>query len=264
MKTSTKQIRHKIKSPALILLIGFVMPVLADTRMLPSVPLALQRSNQLILVLTKNIDDLNGSMQRYQRNAVGQWESVDNRIPAVVGERGVAQSKDFQNPLFEGPLKYEGDQRTPMGVFSLGPLFGFGEHENIAKMNYRQINKTTVCIDDKNSPQYNQLIDRVLNTAKNWHSAEEMYDVPLYRLGGIIQYNTNPIVKGSGSCIFLHIWRSAKIGTAGCVAMPEAQMLPLLQWLDKNQRPVIAIFSYENYLKVRAAWHLPVATVINK
>jgi len=62
----------------------------------------------------------------------------------------------------------------------------------------------------------------------------------LYDAGAVIEYNTDPVVPGLGSAIFLHIWREdgAK-PTAGCVALPEDRLRELLGWLDAEAAPVI-------------------------
>ncbi|MNT94259.1 hypothetical protein D3C72_2359060 [compost metagenome] len=57
----------------------------------------------------------------------------------------------------------------------------------------------------------------------------------------VIRYNDNPIIKGKGSAIFMHIWRSQDKPTAGCVAMSEVNLLKVMNRLDPKQSPVISI-----------------------
>ena len=64
----------------------------------------------------------------------------------------------------------------------------------------------------------------------------------LYKYAVVIEYNTDPVVPGLGSAIFMHVWRGAGQPTAGCVAMAEADLLRFLRWLDIRRNPVI-IFS---------------------
>jgi L,D-peptidoglycan transpeptidase YkuD (ErfK/YbiS/YcfS/YnhG family) len=45
----------------------------------------------------------------------------------------------------------------------------------------------------------------------------------------VIEYNTNPIVKGKGSAIFFHL--GVKNLTAGCVAIDENNMKSIVNWL---------------------------------
>jgi L,D-peptidoglycan transpeptidase YkuD (ErfK/YbiS/YcfS/YnhG family) len=50
----------------------------------------------------------------------------------------------------------------------------------------------------------------------------------------------NPIVKGKGSAIFLHVWKD-RGSTVGCVAMPEEIVLKILAWLDPAKKPLIVM-----------------------
>jgi L,D-peptidoglycan transpeptidase YkuD (ErfK/YbiS/YcfS/YnhG family) len=53
-----------------------------------------------------------------------------------------------------------------------------------------------------------------------------MWRVPAYRNGLAVDYPTNRRVR-AGSCIFIHIRTAAATGTAGCVAVPEPQVMAL-------------------------------------
>jgi L,D-peptidoglycan transpeptidase YkuD (ErfK/YbiS/YcfS/YnhG family) len=50
--------------------------------------------------------------------------------------------------------------------------------------------------------------------------------VPAYRNGILVDYPTNRNVR-AGSCIFIHIRLTSATGTAGCVAVPEPQVIEL-------------------------------------
>ena len=51
---------------------------------------------------------------------------------------------------------------------------------------------------------------------------------PLYDLVVVIGYNTDPVVPGRGSAIFLHVAREDFAPTAGCVAIPREPLARLL------------------------------------
>jgi L,D-peptidoglycan transpeptidase YkuD (ErfK/YbiS/YcfS/YnhG family) len=55
----------------------------------------------------------------------------------------------------------------------------------------------------------------------------------------VIDYNTNPIVPGKGSGIFLHA--STGRPTLGCVSLPLARLITVLRWLRPASAPLIAI-----------------------
>jgi L,D-peptidoglycan transpeptidase YkuD (ErfK/YbiS/YcfS/YnhG family) len=57
----------------------------------------------------------------------------------------------------------------------------------------------------------------------------------------VIEYNTDPIVPGKGSAIFMHIWRGPDSPTSGCIAMAKENFLPLLKWLNWDHNPVIIL-----------------------
>ena len=51
----------------------------------------------------------------------------------------------------------------------------------------------------------------------------------------------NPIVKGKGSAIFLHVERRKDSATAGCIAISEDRMKQIIEWLDPMMQPHIYI-----------------------
>ena len=64
-------------------------------------------------------------------------------------------------------------------------------------------------------------------------------DDNLYKYGIVIEYNTDPVIKGNGSAIFLHIWKNESIPTAGCVAVSEENLIKIIEWLDPVASPLI-------------------------
>ena len=95
------------------------------------------------------------------------------------------------------------------------------------------------CVDDVNSGYYNTLV--VSDTAKHdYNSFEYMKrNDSLYEYGVWVLYNSNPVVRGNGSCIFIHVWRDVKSPTAGCTAMSRENILKLIYWLKKKKNPVL-------------------------
>jgi L,D-peptidoglycan transpeptidase YkuD (ErfK/YbiS/YcfS/YnhG family) len=64
-----------------------------------------------------------------------------------------------------------------------------------------------------------------------------MYSLKGYGMGLVIEYNTCPVEKGRGSCIFLHIWDRPDRGTKGCTAISKEDMANLSHGLT-YQRPL--------------------------
>ncbi|MBF0490112.1 MAG: L,D-transpeptidase family protein [Candidatus Omnitrophica bacterium] len=159
----------------------------------------------------------------------GQWKVALGPMDAVVGRNGLA----------EPGQKREGDGKTPSGVYDLGPAFGYDQKID-THMNYQPMTKDDIWVDDQNSKNYNRLITkRDLGDAKSFEEMKR--DDDLYKAGLVIQYNTDPIVPGFGSAIFLHIWRGFDKPTSGCVALSEDNVLRILKWLNASDHPMITI-----------------------
>ena len=92
-------------------------------------------------------------------------------------------------------------------------------------------------MDDPSSPQYNRWVEAPVSAG--WTSAEHLIDYPLeYACAVVIEYNTQELVPGRGSAIFLHCGSRP---TSGCVAVQEADLLRILRWLDPAKQPEIFI-----------------------
>ena len=91
-------------------------------------------------------------------------------------------------------------------------------------------------VDDAQSPHYNSWQKAPINAPAPWKSAER---VAAYRLAVVVKHNMNPIKPGAGSAIFIHLPHPNNRPTAGCTAIPRAQLLSILSWLDPGQRPVL-------------------------
>lgn len=225
----------------------------------PITPLAfngvLDSSNQLIVVTSKNWTDTQGTAQRYVRQG-NSFEKYQASFPVVLGKSGLAWGKGLtQVDQREGPVKREGDGKAPAGIFKLGTAFGYDNSAD-TKLPYLALTPTLECVDDSQSKRYNELVDGAI-TAKDWNSSEHMRSMDeLYRKGIVIEHNTPPS-PASGSCIFLHIWRSPTSPTLGCTAMDQADITHLFSWLDPRQSPLLIQMPEEQYEQLRESWHLP-------
>jgi D-alanyl-D-alanine dipeptidase len=218
-------------------------------------------SRQMIVVITKNWDDIHGTARRYERSDLeDKWRGVDQPFAVVVGRNGLAWGQGLQPVTVVGndPKKREGDGKAPAGIFLLTSSFGYSTEalEN-AQLPYTTLTPTVECVDDPRSDHYNQLFD-TKGTAKDWSSSEQMRrSDELYRWGVVVGYNINPPKSGAGSCIFLHIWDGPEQGTAGCTAMEAAHIETLLRWLDPKKSPVLVQLPESEYVRYQTAWALP-------
>ncbi len=145
---------------------------------------------------------------------------------AVIGRNGLA-------PIGE---KKEGDGRTPQGIFDIQRSFGYASRMETG-LNYAQVSSNDMWVDDVLSLDYNQW---VTTTEAHFFERLKRNDI-LYRMAAVIEYNTQNIVRGAGSAIFMHIWRSYYKPTAGCVALSQRNMRRIMKKLDKDQKPLIII-----------------------
>jgi L,D-peptidoglycan transpeptidase YkuD (ErfK/YbiS/YcfS/YnhG family) len=182
-------------------------------------------STQALLVINDN--PLSVTAKIYILEKFGaQWIPAFDPINAVIGKKGFAPSDE----------KREGDGRTPSGIFPIDNTFGYDETIR-TKMPYRQVLSDDLWIDDINADDYNKWVKR-----KETHAAS--YEIMkrndnLYKYGIVIEYNTNPVIRGYGSAIFLHVWGGHNVATSGCVAVSEGNILRILEWLDPAAKPFI-------------------------
>lgn len=158
----------------------------------------------------------------------GIWRQVFDPMKAVIGRNGFAPPGE----------KREGDGRTPSGQYRLGTAFGYAR-EISTKMPYRQALSDDLWVDDPKAPDYNRWVKQTETQAASYEKMKR--DDDQYKYGLVIEYNSNPVIPGYGSAIFLHIWKSPGSPTAGCVAVSEEDILKILGWLDPAAHPVIII-----------------------
>lgn len=204
---------------------------------------------------------MKAELRRFERTD-GGWKQVGDGWPAVVGVHGAAWGRGLHGsgapPGQDGPVKKEGDGKSPAGVFALGPSFGYPQRPPAgARLPYTRTDADWLCIDDPSSAHYNEVLDTA-GVKKDWSSFEAMRRPDeLYRRVILVDHNPEP-VAGAGSCIFLHIWHGPDGGgTAGCTAMAPAPMEALLAWLDPAARPVYVLLPAAQAAALRSAWTLP-------
>jgi len=164
-----------------------------------------------------------------------KWEKVGDVIDGVIGKNG------FANP----DEKREGDGKSPSGIFPLRMAFGYDKFIR-TKLPYRQTLPDDLWIDDVNATDYNRWVKKDDTKAVSYEKMKR--DDNLYKYGIVIEYNTDPVIKGHGSAIFLHVWGGKNISTEGCVAVSEENIVRILDWLDPQALPLI-IMGTENIIK---------------
>lgn len=190
---------------------------------------SLMASQQLIVVLSDEINATAASMQRYEQQE--RWIKIGDKIPVTLGRSGLGYA------AFKEPLKNEGDGRSPSGLFPITSTFGYDNNITF-KLPYWHADENLYCVDDVNDSRYNKIL-RIFDKSALPASYEVMRRSDgVYRYGAVVGYNDSG-VKGRGSCIFIHLNKSDRTPTSGCTAMDEAPLIELLKWLDPVKKPQI-------------------------
>lgn len=188
------------------------------------------KADKLIVVTTPAWNDVRGTLKRYEKRK-GKWQKLGEPVSIVVGKSGIGWTPMLP-PDPNAPVKKEGDGRSPSGIFPLTQTFGFADALPGAK-DYLSLKPTTECVDDVKSKHYAHIVDRG-QVKVDWNSSEKMRDISLYKWGVVVPYNMKGTKPGAGSCIFLHIAPASGNGTAGCTAMPEANIEEIVRWIGKG------------------------------
>jgi L,D-peptidoglycan transpeptidase YkuD (ErfK/YbiS/YcfS/YnhG family) len=230
---------------------------------MPTLRIPNSESLQALIVTTNDWSSVQGSAQLFERKTPkAKWKTVGKSFPVVIGKNGFAlgvemPDKRSMKDIVE-PYKHEGDGKSPIGIFPLTSVFGTIEKPEFAKLPYTRLEEFTECVDDEKSSFYNTIVDRMKVGNFDWKSSEKMLEIGAqYDLGVFVAYNSYPVRKGSGSCIFLHIWKNESSGTAGCTAMSRENMETVAHWLDAKKNPVLAQAPAEYYESYRQFWTMP-------
>ena len=196
-----------------------------------NISILLFSSEQIILVVS---DDFNKSVAKIE--CYEGSKQVFKPIVVNIGKNGLGWGLgEVKLSQKQGePLKYEGDKKAPVGVFKLTALFGYAK-ESEYFMPYLYASENLICVDDSESPFYNQIIIA--------HGNEKSFEFMKrkdnqYKLGIVVEHNKKAVAK-RGSCIFMHIQKGENKGTAGCTSMREEDIKKIAKWLDKSKNPIL-------------------------
>ena len=128
----------------------------------------------------------------------------------------------------------EGDGITPIGRFPLRQVLYRADRiaQPVAPFPCRPIEPGDGWCDDPVSPDYNGLVTRP-------HPAghERLWrDDALYDLIVVVGFNDDPVVRGAGSAIFMHVARPDYGATEGCVALALDDLRSVLARCDATSQ----------------------------
>ena len=167
------------------------------------------------------------TLYTFEKDSVDKWEEVFAPYKVNLGVKGFASPNG----------KMEGDMKTPTGYYPI--TFAFGKKNNLTtRLDFIEIGKNHIWISDTTSNEYNTIVNDSNGKYSNNKVNEKLYrNDDLYDYAIVIDYNVNPVVKGKGSAIFMHIQRSENHRTAGCISMSKEDIVKLIEWLDSAEHP---------------------------
>jgi L,D-peptidoglycan transpeptidase YkuD (ErfK/YbiS/YcfS/YnhG family) len=217
------------------LVLALAAPAAGERAGAPGCPAGVQNAltstgsaTQLITVVALSRSATRGSL-RLWRKLEGCWRPVAGPWTAWLGGRGVSATRR------------EGDRTTPVGSFGIGPvMYGVAPNPGV-RYRYRRIVCGDWWVEDPRSPYYNQFRHiRCGATPPFRVTTGDMSESPTaYRHLAFIRFNTDPVVPGRGSAIFLHA--STGRPTLGCISLPVPQLVRTLRWLRPAGAPRIVI-----------------------
>jgi L,D-peptidoglycan transpeptidase YkuD (ErfK/YbiS/YcfS/YnhG family) len=132
----------------------------------------------------------------------------------------------------------EGDGITPIGAFPVREIFYRADRiaKPDSKLPLRALEKTDGWCDAPDDPNYNRLVKLPYPA-----SAEQLWrEDHLYDLVVVLGYNDDPVIKGKGSAIFLHLARPDYSHTQGCVALAYDDAIAAIGQLRPGDQVVIS------------------------
>ena len=147
----------------------------------------------------------------------------DFKFKCSVGKKGFSK------------YKKEGDNKTPIGIFSLGNIY-FRE-DRIKKLSSKlkkiKIKRNMGWCDDPKSKDYNKLIKIKKNLKISYEKLfrrDSKYDLFI-----LIKYNYKKAYRNKGSAIFLHLTKNYS-PTQGCIAIKNDDFFILNKLIQKNTK----------------------------
>jgi D-alanyl-D-alanine dipeptidase len=211
-------------------------------------------TTQLVTAVVDDWTSTHATLALWHRT--GPTWTRDAAWSGVIGRSGAAWGTGLHGgALGEGPVKHEGDGKSPAGAFALRGVYGYAASAT-TKMPYTPTDPRWECVDDAASHEYTKIVRRD-QVSVDWKSSEQMRRPDeLYTWVVDVAHNADAH-PGGGSCIFLHVWSGPDSSTSGCTAMPEPDLAKLVGVLDPAAHPVFVLLPRAEYARVATAWGLP-------
>ena len=243
-------------------LVGFVLAITACGRSesvaRPPRPVIPVTARELVTAVVDDWNSTHATLRTYRRDG-GAWHPVGNAWPGVIGRSGSGWGVGLHGvgaPTGRGgPIKREGDGKSPAGAFAVRGAYGYAAHAPVGtRISYTALDDAWRCVDDPASSHYNRILD-ARGITVDWKSAEMMRR-PDALYTWVVDVAHNPsATPDSGSCVFLHVWGGADSTTSGCTAMADAKLTELIATLAPSA--VFVLLPKSEYAAIAPMWGLP-------
>jgi hypothetical protein len=188
-------------------------------------PRVLYRATRLVVVSVPTMQASGATVRTYERNSpASSWEQRSAAEPAVVGN-GIAWGDIFESFAKKGePVKREGDQRAPAGIFRISATPG----ATVPKL-----------------PGYLPLVPTKQLCAEESARPSAAQDAS--------------IIDSPGACIVLDIWGHPDAGADARIALPESRVAFLRNW-TAHRFTAIAIVSEDTISRYNGCLPDPAGT----
>lgn len=203
-------------------------------------PPIVYRPQPMILLLYNNLV----TESSFSRKGAMPLLHVSRHVSGHISGMGqlILEGRRYRCALGRGGIagdKREGDGVTPAGQFPFRGLLY--RADRLARpdtgLAAQVIKPSDGWCDDPTDSAYNLAV-----TLPHGAGAERLWrDDHLYDLVVIMGHNDNPVVRGLGSAIFMHVAGPAYGPTEGCVALAREDLLAVLRKLDTNSEILIEI-----------------------
>ena len=181
-----------------------------------------KETDQIMIVVPLNNHTYTANFYFYVKKQDKWFEYLISE--AHIGQNGLGKER-------------EGDRKTPVGIYSFNCYFGIADNPG-TKLSYIKLNDSLYWDGDSNSTNYNLLVNietyKDFDTTESEHLIEETLG---YQYAMNMNYNEDRVAK-KGAGIFLHCYTERPY-TAGCVALPENNMIKVLKMANENARILI-------------------------
>jgi L,D-peptidoglycan transpeptidase YkuD (ErfK/YbiS/YcfS/YnhG family) len=184
-------------------------------------------ASKVITVTAASTAATAATLQAWNAAPGGGWLPYGAAVAAHLGTGGLTTQPSETKPA------------TPIGSFTLTQAFGSAANPG-TPLPYFRTDPSDWWVSDANSPLYNTHQRCSTGCPFNTAAGENLYQAGfVYTYAVVIDYNRSPVTPGAGSAFFLHVSNGS--ATVGCISIPEANLIAIMDWLTPASQPRILI-----------------------